>query len=62
MIDEEKLDRYLWDLKSEPLFGRPIAETLLKRDSTLRKEILIMLDMAQEGKFKKSEEMMKDES
>lgn len=51
MIDEEKVDRYLWELKSEPLFGRPIAETLLQRDSLLRKEIIKMLTEAQKGRF-----------
>jgi len=31
-IDEKEFDKYLWDLKSEPLFGRPIADALLKKN------------------------------
>ena len=50
-IDENKFDKYLLDLMSEPLFGRPIAEKLLKRNSQLRKEILLMLAEAQQGRF-----------
>lgn len=53
MIDEVKVNKYLYELKIEPLFGRPIAEALLKKDSPLRKEVLIMLLKAQQGKFKK---------
>ena len=52
MIDEEEFDKYLWELKSEPLLGRPIAEALLKKDSPLRKEVLRMLSEAQKGRFK----------
>ena len=51
MIDEEKFDNYLWELKGEPLIGKPVAERLLNRESPLRKEILIMLSEAQKGKF-----------
>lgn len=51
MIDEEKFDKYLWELKSEPLFGRPIADVLLKKGKPLRKEVIIMLNKAENGDF-----------